>query len=181
MAGPGFLPREAQLAQDLAQAGDVIAMAEPGCDQIGNVSPGPARQAITLRIRATQDQPPQRRLLTFAQTRGPYAGTVAQPADPFGVVAHHRIAQRLAFHAGQPCGLRTRQAFQRMGYGIGPRSRARVWRPPRPHPQGCRRSVSSDRQRHSPAPPLHCRQRITAASRRGSKMRVSSQAWRYNP
>jgi hypothetical protein len=37
MAGAGFLSRKTQLAQDLAQAGDVIARAELGFDQIGDI------------------------------------------------------------------------------------------------------------------------------------------------
>ena len=65
MDRPRLLSREAQRTQDLAEAGDVVAVPETRLDQPGDVGPGPGRDAVALGIRAAQDQRSQCRLLPF--------------------------------------------------------------------------------------------------------------------
>jgi hypothetical protein len=96
------LSREAKRAQDLAQARNMIAVAEPHLDQVGDVGARPTRDAVPLGVRAAQDQRPQRCLLPFGQTRGARAWPVAQAGDTLRVIAHDRVAQRLTLHPRQP-------------------------------------------------------------------------------
>jgi hypothetical protein len=146
MDRPGFLPRKPKLPQDLAQAGDMIAMAEPLLDKLRDIRSCPGRDAVTFGARAAQDEPPQARLLPIGQARASAFRPVRQAGQTLGVVADHGVAQRLTLHAGQPGRFGARHAFQRMGDGEGARGSPRVTRPLRPGPQLRRRPFVADRK-----------------------------------
>ena len=73
----------------------------------------PGRDAVPFRIGRGEDTRGQGGLLGLAQPLGaPRLGAVVQPRDAFIVVADHRVAQRLALHAGEPGGLGPAHALQ---------------------------------------------------------------------
>lgn len=92
-------------------------MAETLLDQPGDVGTPPGRDAVTLGVRAAQDQRAQGRKLPLRQPRRTPAWPVAQAIDTLGIVADHGIAQGLALHARQTRRFGSRLAFQGMSDG----------------------------------------------------------------
>jgi len=58
-----------------------------------------------------------------------------EAGEPLGIVAHHRVAQRLPLHARQPRRLRAAQPVERMRDRIHPRRRPPILLAPRLTPQ----------------------------------------------
>lgn len=83
------------------------------------VGPCPGAHPVAVGIGAAQDDRRQGRFFGFRQAPGRAAlGPIVQPRQTFGVVAHHRVAQGLALHAGKTGGVCPAQAIQRVGNGV---------------------------------------------------------------
>jgi hypothetical protein len=130
MDRPALLSRQAERAQDLAQAGHVVAITKTLLDQSGDVLARPSTNAVTLERWATQDKCPQARLLPIGQARVSMLGPIRQPGQAFGIVAHDSVAQCLTLHPGQPGRLGARHAVLQLkvydGNGNVERLRARL-------------------------------------------------------
>jgi hypothetical protein len=98
-----------------------------------------ARSDDGRRCRAFCRENPMRRT-----TRGPRS--VVQSRQPFGIVSHHGVAQRLPLYAGQPRRLSPAHPLQGVGDRQHPRRRRTIWLAPHQTPQRVRRDVIADRQ-----------------------------------
>ena len=145
--GPGLLPRHLQPPEHPRQAGRVKALAEARLEPAAQVGARPGRDAVPLRVGAAGHPGRQGGLLGLAQPRGPAGlGPVVEAGEPSRVVAEHRVAQRLALHAGEPGGLRPAHALQGVGDRQCPQGRPPVRLAPRVPAQRLRRQVVPDRQ-----------------------------------
>jgi RHS repeat-associated protein len=138
-------PGDAEPAEQVEQAADAVAHAEPPLHQRHQVLQPPDAGAVPLQLRSRQDQRHQRRLLAFVELLARSAArSIVQPVHAFRIVTDHGIAQRLAFHAGQPGGFRPGHPLERVGDRDHPRRRPPVLLPPRPQPKLTRRQVIPD-------------------------------------
>jgi hypothetical protein len=113
---PRLLPREVETLEQLEHPALAVADPEALLDQGAQVAGAPCHAAVPLQVRAAQDEGLERGLPTLIERAGPAgAGPVAQAVEPFRVVAVDPVAERLAGHPGEPCGLLPRQAVERVG------------------------------------------------------------------
>ena len=132
MRRAGLPPRALEAAHHPRQAGRVQALVEARLEPAAQGGQGPCAAAIALRLGPTQDHRPRQRRRGLGQRRrSARLGTVAQARQPLGVVAPHRVAQRLALHPRQPRRLRARPPLQRARKRQHPPPRAAVPLPPR--------------------------------------------------
>jgi hypothetical protein len=108
---PRLLPREVETLEQLEHPALAVADPEALLDQGAQVAGAPRHAAVPLQVRAAQDERLEGGLPTLIERAGPAgAGPVAQAVEPFRVVAVDPVAERLAGHPGEPCGLLPRQA-----------------------------------------------------------------------
>jgi hypothetical protein len=80
-----------------------------------DVDQAPSADPVPLGVGPAQHPGLERGLLPGRQRLRPArAGPVVQPGRSLGVVADHRVAERLALHPRKPGGLGTREAVERM-------------------------------------------------------------------
>jgi hypothetical protein len=116
MSGPRLLPGQTKAFEQPAHAPDAVVNAVGFFGMSTDVHHPPGTYPIPLRVGATQYPGLEGRLLPRRQPSRPARlRPIVQPIQPFGIVAHHRIVQRLALHPGQPGGFRTGQAIQSIG------------------------------------------------------------------
>jgi hypothetical protein len=88
---------------------------------IADVDQAPRAHLVPFRVGAAEHPSLERRLLPGGErVRPARARPVVQALDPFGVVAQHRVPERLALHPGEPGGFGAREAVERMGDGQEP-------------------------------------------------------------
>jgi hypothetical protein len=121
--GTRFLARQSQAPHDARQAGRVNRLAETAGDHLlAQHRQRPVHAAVPFQVRPCQNGLFQDRPFVQAQPGRPTGGpTVVKAGHPLGIVADHRVAQRLAVQASQPCRLRSPHAVQRMGDRQHPR------------------------------------------------------------
>ncbi len=133
---PRLLRRQLQAAQGPRQAGWVQPLVEATLNPAAEHRQGPIGAAVLGVVRPAEDRVQEQRLLDFAQCRGsPCLGLVAQPIQPLGILADHRIPRRLPLHARQARRLSPAHALERAGNRQHARRRPRV-----PFPMRQRRS-----------------------------------------
>jgi hypothetical protein len=95
---------------------------------IADVDQAPRAHLVPFRVGAAEHPSLERRLLPGGErVRPARARPVVQALDPFGVVAQHRVPERLALHPGEPGGFGAREAVERMGDGQEPHGGSAVW------------------------------------------------------
>jgi hypothetical protein len=140
--GPGHRRRhhEAQPAQaaGLAPAPlDGVVDADDTPSSVANPVAARLRHGPRRRIASVLDRPIE------PPPRAP-SRPIVQPRQPLGIAAHHRVAQRLPFHACQPRRLRPAQPVERVRDCVHPRRRPPVLLPPSLPPQCLRRQLFPD-------------------------------------
>jgi len=147
VGGPGRLPRQAHAVQHPGQGRQPIRRRPTLLDVRGDVEQAVAADPVRLRVRPSQHPRPQFLLLRRGQLLRPSRpGAVVQPRQALGVVAQHRIAQRLAFPPHNPGRVRPARPLQRLRNGQRPQRRTPVCLALREPPQpGCAHVVP-DRQ-----------------------------------
>ena len=140
--------------------------AEPPFEPAAEIGARPGAASVLDRIGAAQDHRCKLRLLLQREPpRRPPPRPVPEPGETFGLVAQHRVAQRLAPHAREPRRLRPAQAVERMSDRLHPRRRPPILLPTGRPPNAVGRKLPSDLQRHSHGPLPHPREnRITQRS-----------------
>ena len=152
--GPRLLAREAEPPEHLGHACGVVGSAEPPFEPAAEIGPRPGAAPVLGRIGAAQDHRCKLRLLLRREPpRRPPLRPVAEPGEPLGVAAQHRVAQRLAPHAGEPRRLGSAQPVERVRDRVHPRRRPPVLLLARRPPNAVGRQLSPDLQRRSHGPP----------------------------
>ncbi|OLP60159.1 hypothetical protein BJF93_14340 [Xaviernesmea oryzae] len=129
-------------------------LCEARLDQIAKGWQRPGRQPVPIRIGAAEEDVGKAALLALAE---PWLwvplGPVAKTGEPFGVVVHHPVAQRLPIHASRVRRLRMAHPRQSVRQSLKARGHAPVGLTPCKAPQFDRRVIDPDLQRH-PEPPF---------------------------
>jgi hypothetical protein len=108
----------------------------------------PGATTVAVGLGTAQDHRCQCRFLPLSQpSLRPTLGAIAQPGQILGVVAHHRIAQCLALHPGQPRRFGPARPVKRVGDGVKPCRNPAFGFPPRQPTQLARRSIIPDFER----------------------------------
>ncbi len=156
MRGTYLLSRHSQTTQQLAHRGR---MASPGkfrFQPTAQVGKGPGRYAVALRVRPPHHRRGQSRPFRPRQTarRAPLRAVV-KTGNALGVVARHRIAQRLTLHPCRACRRRPAHPVKCIGDRPSPRPRAPTRLAPCPTTEFVRRQIApypETRHGHSPTP-----------------------------
>ena len=129
---------------------------------IADVDEPPGTDPIAVGIRTAQHPGFERCLLAVAQPFRPArARPVVQIVRPFGIVADHRVAQRLPLHPGQPRRFRPRHALQRVRDCQQAHRRSPIRLKARQAAELTRRQVLADgKSGHDTRPPQPCQQPI---------------------
>ncbi len=134
--GPRRLPRQAHAAQHPRQGRQPVGHSPALLDAGRDVEQAAAARAVRLRVRPGQHPGPQPLPLRRGQLlRPPWPRAAAQPRQPLGIVAQHRVAQRLALPSHDPDRVRPARSFQGLRDGQRPQRRTPVRLAPREPPQ----------------------------------------------
>src|SRR3954451_1830017 len=179
--GARLLAREPHSAQHPRHARRVITFAEMRRDPVAQIGAGPGATAVTVGLGTPQNHCRQRRFLPFSQpSLRPTLWVIAQPRQILGVVAQHRIAQRLALHPSELRRRGTAHPVKRIGNRIKPRRNPAAPFPPGQPTQLGRRSIFLDLERrpHS-SPHIWCELKESRNRCRGNPRVTSTARW-YN-
>jgi len=145
MGGPRRLPRQAHAVQHPRQGRQPIRRRPALLDVRGDVEQAVAADPVRLRVRPLQHPRPQLLPLRRGQLlRPPRPRAVVQPRQAFGVVAQHRIPQRLTLPSHDPGRVRPARPLQRLRDGQRPQRRTPVRLALREPPQLHRAHVVPD-------------------------------------
>jgi len=114
--GPGLLARQVQPLEQAREFPLTVAHAVRPLDMLAQVDQPPGADPIALRFRPVQDVSPEGGLLTGTELlRAARTRPVMQTVRSLRIEALDRIVQGLTLHAGQPGGLSSGHALQRIG------------------------------------------------------------------
>jgi hypothetical protein len=113
MARPHRQAPEPEPAQHRADAALGQGHIEPSFDHAGQIHPAPTYHAVHGRVWPFANQIRHQSLLLRGEARfRPACHAVAEPADPFGIVAQDPVAQGLPVHAAEVAGFSPLIAFE---------------------------------------------------------------------
>src|SRR5688572_2016032 len=116
MDRPRLLPGEVEALEQLEHPALAVAHPKAALDQGAQVAGAPGHAAVTLKVRAPEDQCLKGRLLAVVQGAGSAGpGPVAQALHALRVVAVDPVAECLPGHAGKARGFLPGQAVERVG------------------------------------------------------------------
>lgn len=132
----------------------MVGLGEPRLEPAAEVGPRPGAAAVGSRVRPARDRRHQLCLLRCREpSRRPPLRPIPEPGQALGIVAQHRIAQRLPLHARKPRRFRSAQPLQRMGNRVYPRRYPSIAFPPRRMTQRSGRQIVPDLERRPHAIP----------------------------
>lgn len=155
---PCLLPREAEPSQHSRHARRMVGLGEPRLEPAAQVGPRPGAAAIGSQVWPAQDRRHQLCLFCCREpSQRPPLWSIPEPGQTLGVVAQHRIAQRLPLHARKPRRFRSAQPLNCVGDRVHPRRRPSIAFLPRRTTQRLGRQIVPDLEcrPHATPPPRH--------------------------